>query len=109
MRAQVQNVLKKRSKKVAASRIVVPLSSTAEHAMERDRMNYDTNIYQELGRTSRSASWAFRDADYATAIWRYPSDFEKCVSFCLETTMGVLITIAFFGVFIYGMYIWASL
>lgn len=109
MRAKVQNVLKKRNKKIVISRMDYPLSSTAEHAMERDRMNYDFNVRQELGRTSRSVSEAFRDADYATAIWRTRSDFEKVLGFCLDTTAGVITTLFLIGIFIYGLYIWASL
>jgi len=34
------------------------------------------DVYKEVGRTYRSASEAFKDADYATAIWRCETRFE---------------------------------
>ena len=34
------------------------------------------NPYKEVGRTYSSASEAFKDADYATAIWRCESEHE---------------------------------
>ena len=34
------------------------------------------NPYKEVGRTYSSASEAFKDADYATAIWRCETDIE---------------------------------
>ena len=34
------------------------------------------NPYKEVGRTYSSASEAFTDADYATAIWRCETDTE---------------------------------
>ena len=34
------------------------------------------NAYKEVGRTYSSASEAFKDADYATAIWRCETENE---------------------------------
>ncbi len=34
------------------------------------------DVYKEVGRTYSSASEAFKDADYATAIWRCETRFE---------------------------------
>ena len=34
------------------------------------------DVYKEVGRTYSSASEAFKDADYATAIWRCESEHE---------------------------------
>lgn len=50
------------------------------------------DIYHAVGRTSRSASEAFKDADYATPIWKCSSDFDRTVFFIKETAVG------FFGV-----------
>ena len=36
-----------------------------------------TDIYKEVGRTYSSASEAFKDADYATPIWRCETRFER--------------------------------
>jgi hypothetical protein len=35
------------------------------------------NPYKVVGKTYRSASEAFKDADYATAIWRCESENER--------------------------------
>ncbi len=35
------------------------------------------DVYKEVGRTYSSASEAFKDADYATAIWRCETRFEN--------------------------------
>lgn len=35
------------------------------------------NPYKDVGRTYSSASEAFKDADYATAIWRCESETER--------------------------------
>ena len=42
-------------------------------------------------RTHRSASEAFRDADYATAIWKCESDFQLAVRFIVEMGQGMFI------------------
>ncbi len=34
------------------------------------------DVYKEVGRTYSSASEAFKDADYATAIWRCETEAE---------------------------------
>lgn len=36
-----------------------------------------TDIYKEVGRTYSSVSEAFKDADYATPIWRCETRFER--------------------------------
>ena len=41
-------------------------------------------------RTHRSASEAFRDADYATPIWRCETDTQKGLKFLVEMIVGML-------------------
>jgi hypothetical protein len=40
------------------------------------RLYRGDNPYKEVGRTYSSASEAFKDADYATAIWRCETEAE---------------------------------
>lgn len=50
------------------------------------------NPYKEVGRTYSSASEAFKDADYATAIWRCETRFEhefRIVKACAGIASGV--------------------
>jgi len=42
-------------------------------------------------RTHRSASEAFRDADYATPIWKCESDFQQGVRFLVGMAQGMVI------------------
>ena len=42
-------------------------------------------------RTHRTASEAFRDANYATPIWRCESDFQQAVRFIVGMGQGMLI------------------
>jgi hypothetical protein len=41
-------------------------------------------------RTHRSASEAFKDADYATPIWRCETDTQKGLKFLVEMVVGML-------------------
>ena len=45
-------------------------------------------------RTHRSASDAFRDADYATPIWRCESDFQQGLRFVVGMAQGMFIVMA---------------
>ena len=45
-------------------------------------------------RTHRSASEAFRDADYATPIWRCESDFQQGLRFIVGMAQGMFIVMA---------------
>ena len=45
-------------------------------------------------RTHRTASEAFRDADYATPIWRCESDFQQGLRFIVGMAQGMLIVMA---------------
>jgi hypothetical protein len=46
------------------------------------------DIYHAVGRTSRTASEAFKDADYASPIWRCSTDFDRGLHFLKEATLG---------------------
>ena len=46
------------------------------------------DIYHTVGRTSRTASEAFKDADYATPIWKCSTDFDRGVHFLKEAVIG---------------------
>jgi hypothetical protein len=46
------------------------------------------DIYHTVGRTSRSASEAFKDADYATPIWKCSTDFDRGIHFLKEACIG---------------------
>jgi len=45
-------------------------------------------------RTHRTASEAFRDADYATPIWRCESDFQQGLRFVVGMAQGMGIVMA---------------
>ena len=45
-------------------------------------------------RTHRTASEAFKDADYATPIWRCESDFQQGLRFIVGMAQGMLIVMA---------------
>jgi len=51
----------------------------------------DPAFYIHHNKTHRSASEAFRDADYATPIWRSETDLEQLVSFLAGSMWGALI------------------
>jgi len=46
------------------------------------------DIYHTVGRTSRTASEAFKDADYATPIWKCSTDFDRGMHFIKEACIG---------------------
>ena len=49
----------------------------------RNPLSYEgiKDIYHAVGRTSRSASEAFKDADYASAFWKCETDFTASMRF----------------------------
>jgi hypothetical protein len=98
-------VTKFRRKK--ADRLYNPTSSTIQEAVERDRNNYNVDQRKEVGKTYSSTSEAFRDADYATPIWRCESDFDRTVRFMSDTIIGASLAVFSFSIFIYGLYIWS--
>ena len=50
----------------------------------------DPAEYIHSNKTHRTASEAFKDADYATAFWRSKSDLEEAVSFVEQALLGVI-------------------
>jgi hypothetical protein len=55
-------------------------------------------------KTHRSASEAFRDADYATPIWRDRSDIEEALDFLGGSVWGGLVVIIPFSLVIYVLH-----
>lgn len=97
-----------RFKRKKADRLFNPASTTIQDAVERDRKNYNFDLSREVGKTYRSASEAFKDADYATPLWKCESDFDAAIRFISDTIIGVLISIFSASIFIYSLYIWAK-
>lgn len=50
-----------------------------------------TDPRHAVGRTSRSVSEAFKDADYATALWKCESDFWYGVRFIRDMAHGMFV------------------
>jgi hypothetical protein len=59
----------------------------------RNPMSYEgiKDIYHAVGRTSRSSSEAFKDADYASAFWICESDFVATMRFLREMLEGMVV------------------
>lgn len=60
-------------------------SIKAQYLGETDPARY---IHQN--KTHRTASEAFRDADYATAIWRCETDWDRSVEY-IKVTLGLVL------------------
>ena len=99
-------VTKFRRKK--ADRLYNPSSSTIQEAMERDMNNYNVDQRKEVGMTYRTASEAFKDADYATPLWKCETDFDRSMRYLSDGIIGALLATSCIGVFIYGLYIWTK-
>jgi hypothetical protein len=50
----------------------------------------DPARYIHQNKTHRTASEAFRDADYATAIWRCETDWDRSVEY-IKVTLGFVL------------------
>jgi len=59
-------------------------------------MDYSKFIARQygIGKTYRSSSEAFRDADYATGIWRCETENERAIQ-CLKSIAICLAAVAF--------------
>jgi hypothetical protein len=99
-------VTKFRRKK--ADRLYNPTSTSIQDALDRDSNNYNFDLGREVGRTYRSASEAFKDANYATPFWKCESDFDVAVRFISDTIIGALLAISSGSLFVYGLYVWAK-
>ena len=53
----------------------------------------DPAQYIWSNRTHRSASEAFRDAEYASSVTRYKTDTEQAVDFLFGSTLGACIVV----------------
>jgi hypothetical protein len=98
-------VTKFRRKK--ADRLYNPTSTNIQDAIDRDTNNYNFDLGREVGRTYRTASEAFKDANYATPLWRCESDFDGALRFISDTIIGALLAVFSFSIFIYGLYVWS--
>jgi hypothetical protein len=56
-------------------------------------------------RTHRSVSEAFKDADYATPIWRCETDTQKGLKFLMEMIVGMLV-VALPLLLVYSFVVW---
>jgi len=74
-------VRKKKLKRVGETMIGFDLKNNDGYSEVKD-------IYHAVGRTSRSASEAFKDADYATPIWKCSTDFDRGMHFLKEACIG---------------------
>ena len=45
-------------------------------------------VYKNLGTTARTEAEAYRNADYATPIWRCESDTDRAITFFKEASLG---------------------
>jgi hypothetical protein len=50
-----------------------------------------TDLRHAVGRTSRTASEAFKDADYAQALWKCESDFWYGIRFIRQMLHGMFL------------------
>jgi hypothetical protein len=72
---------KKKPKRIGETMIGFDLKNREDHADIQD-------IQHAVGRTSRTASEAFRDADYATPIWKCSTDFDRSIHFIKDALVG---------------------
>jgi hypothetical protein len=56
-----------------------------------------TRSYGMVGKTYTSASEAFKDADYATPIWKCESDTERCINMLKDLLPILLFILIMFG------------
>ena len=82
---------------------------THERKWNMKRTNYKSEIDPAKivwsNRTHRSVSEAFRDADYATPIWRCETDTQHGIRFFFEMLAGMLI-VALPLLLVYGLVLW---
>jgi len=69
------------------------------------RIYRGVDAYKEVGRTYRSASEAFKDADYATAIWRCETENERGWRI-VKAWVAILLGIAFAYWLAFGIVDW---
>lgn len=90
-----------------AKRIENLLNPSVQEALERERRNYNFNLAHMVGRTSRSVSEAFRDAEYAYAIHKFDDDWGWMVRRFYKTTTDFVMS-AFLGGMAVGFIYWIT-
>ena len=66
----------------------------------------DPAVFIHSNKTHRTASEAFRDADYATAFWREKSEWEQSLEFLASAVIGFMwVAIVVGGTFCFGYWL----
>ena len=76
---------KKKPKRIGETMVGFDLKNNDSYTSIKDP-------YHAVGRTSRSVSEAFKDADYATPIWKCSTDFDRAVHFLAQVGVGMFQT-----------------
>ena len=74
-------IRKKKPKRVGETMVGFDLKNNDSYTSIKDP-------YHAVGRTSRTASEAFKDADYATPIWKCSTDFDRTMFFLKQAFIG---------------------
>ena len=90
-----------------AKRIENLINPSVQEALEREQRNYNFDLAHMVGRTSRSASEAFRDAEYAYAIHKFDDDWAWMVRRFYKTTTDFVMS-AFLGGMAVGFIYWLT-
>jgi len=90
-----------------AKRIENLINPSVQEALEREQRNYNFDLHQIVGRTSRSASEAFKDAEYAYAIHKFDDDWAWMVRRFYKPTMDFVMS-AFLGGMAVGFIYWIT-
>ena len=75
-----------------AKRIENLLNPSVQEALEREQRNYNFDLHHMVGRTSRSASEAFKDAQYAYAIHKFDDDWAWMVRRFYNPTIDFMVS-----------------
>lgn len=74
-------------------------------------MNYleaEKILRKNLSPIPRTYSEAVKDADYATAIWRCETEWDRTKNWLLGATV-VIVLLSLFASLIYGLIVWIDL
>lgn len=74
-------------------------------------MNYleaEKILRKNLSPLPRSYSEAVKDADYATALWRCETDWDRTKNL-MTNLAAVLVLLSLFGSLFYGLIVWIDL
>lgn len=67
----------------------------------------DPALFIRQNKTHRSVSEAFRDADYATAIWRCETDFDRTMNY-IKPILAFVVAGAIIYIFCDGITKWLA-